>query len=126
MSLNQNQKYQILIERASPSLNDFIYNREPFTHQKEKKAWYWLVRCAKGFLDVPRATGKRHVHIQRAGKRPVDLDNLIGGAKLCIVDNLKKWKLLIDDDQKNMTISCENIPLKPGEKPHTIVILEDI
>ena len=118
--------HQILILRASPSLNEFSYAMSPFVQSQSKKEWFWLLRCAPGVLAIPHAKGKRHLTIERHGKKALDPDNLIGGAKCCITDNLKKLKLIVDDSDSSLLLDAKNVALQPGEKPHTILILRDI
>jgi hypothetical protein len=121
---------RIRIEAATPSLNKFTYAKSPFIQAKAKKEWYWLIRGAPGILDIPRvgpAGGcKRHLCIERHGKRPLDPDNLIGGAKCCIIDNLRKMALLVDDSDEWLELEAINVLLAKGEKPHTILVLRDL
>jgi hypothetical protein len=111
---------------ASPSLNDFTYARSPFQQARLKKVWALAIRAADGFLRCPPAAGRRELTIQRHGKRALDIDNLIGGAKCCITDNLVKYKLLKDDCQEWLEMKAENVKLAKGEKPHTVLILKDL
>jgi hypothetical protein len=118
--------HYLRLEAASPSLNDFTYAMSPFQQANAKKHWYYLIRGASGFLAVPRAAGKRHLTIERYGVRALDIDNLIGGAKCCITDNLVKLGLLKDDCEAWLELKAENVKLAKGEKPHTILILKDL
>jgi len=119
--------YRLEIAQPSPSLNKYTSAMSPFVQAKDKKKWYWLIRAAKGFIDVPKATKKRHLRIERYGKgKPLDPDNLIGGAKCVITDNLKDMGLLVDDSDKWLALEGENMPLPKGQKPHTILLLWDV
>lgn len=117
--------YQLRISRPTPSLNEII-GVNPFSLQKGKKAWFWLIRASPDFLAIPKATGPRRMRIERYGKRLMDLDNLIGGAKMVLTDNLRKMGLLVDDTEALLKIEATNGKLQKGETPYTLVILEEI
>lgn len=117
---------QITVKEASPSLNKFAFAISPFVQRKEKMRWAYLIRSGVGYLDIPKAKGRRRLTIKRYGRRSLDIDNLIGGAKCCITDNLVKLGLLVDDNPEMLEIHGENQKLGKGEKPHTVLILEDI
>jgi hypothetical protein len=118
-------RYILRIYQASPSLNEYTYNRNPFIQRADKQRWAWLIRTADGFNDVPKATGPRSLHIERHGRRRLDPDNLIGGAKCVITDNLRALGLLIDDNDSLFAITAENVKLQPKEKPFTVLVLTD-
>ena len=130
MSGDIHQIRRIRIEAATPSLNQFTYAKSPFVQAKAKKEWYWLIRGAPGILDVPKVFPgkgfKRHLCIERHGKRPLDPDNLIGGCKCCVIDNLRKMALLVDDSDEWLELEAINVSLATGEKPHTILVLRDL
>lgn len=78
-------------------------------------------------MEVPRATGKRRLLIERHAKRGLDPDNLLGGAKRCIVDNLRAFRLLVDDSDAWLELEGKNVPLLKSElTPYTMLYLEDI
>lgn len=118
-------QWVIRAERASPSLNQYTYAMSPFTQARDKQDWAMLIRAAQGFLECPRATGKRKLTIERHGVRALDQDNLIGGAKCVIIDNLRAYGLLLDDTAAALELDAKNIRLQPGEPPHTVLIIED-
>lgn len=113
------------INEASPSLNEYTYSRNPFIQRADKQRWAWLIRTADGFCDAAKATGPRSLHIERHGRRRLDPDNLIGGAKCVITDNLRALGLLIDDNDSLFAITAENVKLQPKEKPFTVLVLTD-
>ncbi len=119
-------QYILRIEKASPSLNEYTYNKNPFIQRRDKQVWAWLIRTSDGFNDVPKATGPRSLHIERHGRRRLDPDNLIGGAKCVITDNLRALGLLIDDCDSLFAITSENVKLLPKEYPFTVLVLTDI
>lgn len=75
---------------------------------------------------APKATGKRRLEIHRYGKRALDIDNLIGGAKMVITDNLRRLELLRDDSPDMIEFHAENHKLAKGEEPHTVIVLRDL
>ncbi len=77
-------------------------------------------------FHIPKANGKRRLTIERYGKRRVDVDNIIGGAKSCITDNLRKLGLLLDDDDESVEFVARNCKLDKGQKPFTKIILTEI
>lgn len=117
--------WTIKINQATPSLNKYSSAMSPYIEAKDKKLWWWLIRAADGFLDIPRATGKRRLTILRHG-RAIDPDNLIGGCKKCITDNLVELGVLKGDTKKLIEICSDSIPLQKSEHPWTELILEDI
>lgn len=119
-------RYVLIIPEASPSLNEYTYNKNPFIQRRDKQRWAWLLRCADGFDKVQKATGPRSLYIERHGRRRLDPDNLIGGAKCVITDNLRALGLLIDDCDSLFSITAENVKLQPKEKPHTVLVLTDV
>lgn len=117
--------WTLRIPLASPSLNAFAFAHWRVQHTT-KKMWADVIRGTHGFLEIPKATGKRRLTIERHGKQPMDLDNLIGGAKGCITDNLRDLGLLVDDRPEMIEFHAVNVPLEKGEKPHTILIIEEV
>lgn len=116
-------RWTIVINRPSPSLNDFK-GKHWGGQYRIKNAWAWAIRASPGFLSIPKATGKRRLTIERHG-RAMDLDNLIGGAKCCITDNLRHLGLLVDDDPAHLDIQGRCVALPRGGKSYTVLILED-
>lgn len=118
--------WSLTIPRACPS-----QNKHQWAHwgkvRREKQEWYNLIRAAEGFLDIPRATGKRKLTLERFGWGTLDEMNLIGGAK-GIVDNLVQLGLLVDDKPSMLQLGgvIQN-QIMPRTKvhPHTVIHLED-
>lgn len=113
----------ITVPIASPSLNKFTYTHWRTQHAHKKK---WLKVFTDATLLAPKATGKRRLEIHRHGKRALDIDNLIGGAKCVITDNLRKLQLLRDDSPDMVEFHAENHKLAKGELPHTVIVLRDL
>lgn len=113
------------------------------------KRWFWLVRAAQGFSQIPKATGKRRLTITRRGARPLDRDNLYASVKP-VVDVLRPpkvergvfrsgpkkgqaWErrrighgLILEDDAAHLELVVQQAPLPRGQKPHLVLVLEDI
>lgn len=115
--------WTLRIEAASPSQNAFA-----FSHWRKAKAskdaWKMLIRCAKGFLEIPKAEGKRTLTIERHSPRELDEPNLIGGAK-GIIDNLVQLGLLVDDKPKFLDLRVKQVKVKKAGE-HTLLILEEV
>lgn len=118
--------YVIEVNQACPSLNPFTYARSPFVQAKMKKKWYWLIRAAPGFTEVPPATGRRRLEVERHSSRPLDPDNLVGGLKCVVIDNLRNLKLLVDDSDKWLELEAVNVYGGRGNKPKTVMRLIDL
>lgn len=116
--------WTLRISKASPSQNEFAFSNWRVAY-RSKQEWATLIRGARGFLDVPKASGKRHLTIVRHGFRALDVPNIIGGAK-GIIDNLVQLGLLVDDRPELLDLSARNEKLKRGEKPFTELILEEV
>lgn len=114
---------RLVVHEPSPSLNDFMYSHWR-KHQAAKKHWAWLLKRAAGSVEA--ATGKRRLTVERHGKRPLDQDNLVGGCKRVIVDNLRAMGLIVDDDDRHLELVCRNVQLPSGEQPYTVLVLEDV
>ncbi len=91
---------------------------------KARWAKWLLVEVKRTGAEV--ATGKRRLTIERHGKRRLDIDNIIGGCKGCITDNLRALKMLVDDDDTSIEFVARNAKLLKGESPHTVIYLEDM
>lgn len=118
--------WSIRIPQASPSQNQFAWSNWRVAH-KSKAEWAMRIRCAPGFLAIPKATGRRRLTIERIGWRKLDPLNLLGGAK-GLVDCLVQAGLLVDDSEQWLEVAT---PLqriadhRKGENPHTWLHLED-
>lgn len=109
----------------SPSLNAFSYAHWR-TQNNAKKDWLSMLRVAMIDFTWDPVTEKRRLEIHRYGKRALDIDNLIGGAKMAITDNLRKLKLLCDDSPTMVEFHAENHKLPRGVAPHTIVMVKEV
>lgn len=118
--------WTLRIETATPSQNTRDH-QHPMVRHKEKGAWWWWIRGARGFLDIPRATTRRRLTIERHARTvPQDEANVHGGCK-GIVDDLVQLGLLVNDSPQWIEHTPpRHIRLNKGEKPHTILILEDV
>ena len=118
-------KWTLRLDDASPSQN--VLDRMPWIDRWQlKREWLYRIRAAKGFLDIPKATGPRRLMVERHGRGTLDTSNLIGGLK-GIIDNLVQLGLFTDDhpDHLHLELPSQH-PLKKGEHPHTILIIEHI
>lgn len=113
----------ITVPIASPSLNTYSYSH--WRTQRAAKSG-WLILLTAATRSAPKATGKRRLEIHRYGKRALDIDNLIGGAKMVITDNLRRLGLLCDDSPDLVEFHAENHKLQKGEQPHTVIVLRDL
>jgi hypothetical protein len=113
------------------------------------REWFWLVRAADGFVDVPEAFGKRNLTLIRFGRGTLDRDNLYASMKP-VIDVLRPslhqegfyktgkkageyWSrhrighgLIKEDDAAHLELDVRQRPLAKGEKPHLWIILEDL
>ncbi len=113
---------RIVIPIATPSLNQT--QRMHWAKRKrlaQQLALYILATKA----TVTAATGKRKLTVERRGKRLLDKDNAYGGVKI-LVDQLKKFGLILDDDAATLDLEVVQAKVKSGEKPCTILTLEDL
>lgn len=119
-------RWVLKIEKASPSQNEFA-----FSHWRKAKAskdaWKVLIRGSEGFLDIPRAQGKRKLTIERHAKGILDEQNLIGGAK-GIIDDLVQLGLLVDDKPTFLDLGkpLQERLQKDEKRPYTLLILEEV
>jgi hypothetical protein len=118
--------WSLRIDRATPSQNTREGQHWAKRH-REKCAWWWSIRAARGFLAIPRATGRRRLTIERhARTRPQDEANVHGGCK-GLVDDLVELGLLVDDSPAWIEHGTpRHVPLVKGERAFTILIFEDL
>ncbi len=84
-----------------------------------------VVACQQGIaIAEHRADGKRKVTIERRGRKMLDADNAWGGCKI-LIDELKKFGLIVDDNAANLDLEVTQSRLGKGETPHTIITIED-
>lgn len=113
------------VPEPSPSLNKFAFAHWRVQHAEKRKWAKWLLAEVMR-TGAPVATGKRRLTIERHGKRRLDVDNIIGGAKGCITDNLRDLKMLVDDHDDAIEFVARNMQLPKGGVPHTVIYLEDL
>jgi hypothetical protein len=117
-------QFRLILPEASPSLNKYAYAHWRI-RQRDKAKWTLWIMAAIHEAGATPATVKRRLTIERHGRRRLDADNLIGGAK-GLIDALRAQKMLLEDHDDAMELVARNVPLVKGEKPHTILILEDL
>lgn len=111
--------------------------------------WFYLVRCAPGFIDIPTAGGKRRVTITLRGRNTRDREGLHGCMKP-VLDVLRPPKhdegyyksgkragqywsrrrighgLIQEDDPAHLELEVRQEPLPRGQAPHLVLVLEDV
>ncbi len=112
------------IPEALPSLNQTL-RQHWASRAKDHERWGKMIAIARVRSMLSTAYGKRRVTIERHGKRALDADNAAGGAK-GFIDELRAFKLLVDDSPRWMELVTVHVPLAKGEKPYTVVILEEV
>ena len=98
---------------------------------------------------MPAPTGKRRLTITRHGARPLDRDNLYASVKPVVYvlrppkvergvfkSGPKKgqaWErrrighgLILEDDAAHLDLVVQQEPLRKGQHPHLVLVLEDI
>lgn len=117
--------WSLTIPAATPSQNT-REGKHWGTKTREKSEWWWLIRGCPNFLSIPRATRKRRLTIERHARTvPQDPANVHGGCK-GIVDDLVQLGLLVDDSPAWIEHGTpRHVPLAKGEKPYTVLILEE-
>lgn len=111
------------IPEALPSLNETM-RQHWAVRKRNAERWGKMIVLARARAEIPSATGKRRVTIERHGKKALDADNMCGGAK-GFIDELRAFKLLVDDSPEFVDLVTVHVPLMKGEKPHTVVRLEE-
>jgi hypothetical protein len=115
---------RLYIPEASPSLNKYAYSHWRVRHA-DKKRWALMLLAESRRAGATKATGKRRLTIERHGRRKLDPDNLIGGAK-GMIDELRALGLLLEDTDNALELAAINVPLGRGQKPHTVLVLQDL
>lgn len=111
--------------------------------------WYWLIRAAPGFGQIPAAPGRRRLTITLRGKKTRDAEGLHGCMKP-VLDVLRPPKheagvyrtgkkagqpwtrtrighgLILDDDPAHLELVVCQEPLPAGGAPHLVLVLEDL
>ena len=117
--------WTIILPFATPSLNEIQGQHWAFA-KRQKEAIAWSLRSALNRqAQIPVATGKRRVSIERTGRGRMDRDNLIGGFKW-LIDAIKAERHIVDDDDDHLELIA--LPQVVSRKvfPSTTIILEDI
>lgn len=117
-----------IVGAVTPSLN--VLMRTHFGQRKRDSAdWaariLYAVRCAKLDREAIRARGKRRLTVERHGPKLLDVDNLGGGCK-DLVDQIRKFGLLVDDRPDLCELVFKQEKLLPKQKPHMVLTLEDL
>jgi len=110
------------VHMPTPSLNE---TQRMHWAKRAKLASMWHLAIAVKTNHAPRATGKRKLVIDRRGKRALDADNLVGGAK-AVIDVIKKLGLIVDDNAANLDLEVRQTKLDRGMSPHTFFTIEDL
>lgn len=111
-------------------------------------SWWWWIRTAEGFQDIPKATRRRRVVITRHGRGALDRDNLYAAVKP-VVDVLRPAKheagtyktgkkagqpwtrerighgLILEDDVAHLDLEVFQDQLQKGQVPHITIEIED-
>lgn len=116
-------EWRLILPIETPSLNE-TKRMHRFVMKRLKAQWAAMLAIA-GAKRVPPASGRRRVLVERHSPRELDYDNLVGGAKEVVVDNIKRLGLLIDDKPKHAELTYAHVKTEPGERPWTLVILAD-
>ena len=122
---------RLVISEPTPSPNKMNRGRVPHfvTMKALRKRWRDLVwaavidaRTAGQIVEPP--TGRRRVTIERHSSGALDVDNLYGSLKV-LLDELRDFELIKNDDQKNIELAARNVKSKRKDAK-TVVLLEDI
>jgi hypothetical protein len=120
------KRITLVVPLPTPSLNEY-YHAHWRKQDKAKADWALLLRSILGRQKLEcKALGRRRVTVERRGVQALDVDNLYGGLKCVLIDNLRALELLCDDDAKSMDLVARNGKRPPRVEPHTVVILEDV
>jgi len=116
--------WEIIIPSATPSGNETL--RMHFRERMRlKETFGWLLVSALNKLPkIPKATGPRKLIIERHGRKVLDQDNLVSGAK-AVVDCIKEQRLILDDNPDVCQMEFRQVVSRKGG-PHTVIFLEDI
>ena len=112
-----NRHNAISIPLLVPSLNVLL--RMHWAKRRQlKQTWAWAFAAAQ-----PKLVGSpfRHVMIHSQRPRLLDYDNLCGGCKECVVDNLKDFGWIADDSPDAVTIWYYQ---NQGKDPLTVIAFD--
>jgi hypothetical protein len=118
-------KWTINLPFATMSLNQTQGQHWSWVRREKEKIAWSLRSALNRQAQIPVATGKRRVSIERTGRGRLDRDNLIGGFK-ALIDAIKAERLIVDDDDTHLELIA--LPQVVSRKiyPSTTIILEDI
>ncbi len=140
--------WALRIETIPPSGNIIKRMKWP-VYAKLLREWFWLVRSAPGFIDIPEASCRRKLTISLHGKNSRDRDNLYSSMKP-VIDVLRPSKheeghykggakagqywsrhriglgLIQEDDTAHLELVVQQLPLVRGQNPHLILELDDL
>jgi hypothetical protein len=75
--------------------------------------------------DIPPATGKRHLTIERHSSGTVDKDGLYGGCKP-LIDAIKRAGLIVDDSPDHCELEVVQVKIARTETACTVIRLADL
>lgn len=101
----------LLLEGATPSLNELANKRTRWAYRRNRARWlkrlsdaWFTARAAAGrgpepWLRPPKGTVRVTVERLTARENPLDYDNLIGGLKP-LLDGMRKLQFIDDDNPR--------------------------
>jgi len=135
---------------STPVSGNVVMRMHFRAYREVLKGWFWKLRAADGFKDIPKPTGKRKLTIQIHGLRLMDKENRYFACKP-MVDVLRPPKidagiyktgakkgqvwtrerighgLVLDDDDAHLDLQVPPIEkLLKGGKPYIVLTFEDI
>ncbi len=115
---------KLVIAKVTHSSNELL--RMHWAARKKEQNYFAALLLGQIRKHAPAlATGKRRVTVTRYGRRQLDTDNGYGGLKL-IMDELVKFKLLIDDKPTHCELLFVQEKLQKNCDPHTVVEIVDL
>lgn len=131
-------RWIIEIPEATPTLNTVL--RMTWANRRRDKA-RWLTWLSVRTVGIPKAESKRTITIERFGHALLDMDNLIGGCKEVVIDNLKQpgikalkdgsyrvtsgTGMIMDDEIKSLHAVYIQHKIPRKDKPRTVVTIEE-
>jgi hypothetical protein len=111
----------LTIPEASPSLNEHKWQHWS-RQSKIRKHWSMLVLVARNQQKIfnPTPIDQALVTITREGYKLLEYDNLVGGAK-GLVDSLRDHHLIVDDDEKHVTVIYQQRKIPRSAYPRTLI-----
>ena len=112
---------RITVDLPTPSLNE-TQRMHWAKKLKEKRKWYFLLLEARGRWRTKFTFHGRAI-ITRYGAKELDFDNLVGGMKECVVDNLAYLRLIKDDNPESVSIEYRQVYGKKAKPYRTEIEL---